>query len=207
MTTPQVKIKGTFASEDRRFLEEMCKVIATLDGSSKMHIRTSQYPSRIKCVVQEPPELAQTDLKQIELMNNRISEMTMDVKEKTFMVELWKEGAGKKRRRDEWVDYDGELPKRYIVDAQKEDKPVLENILKTLLGMDNYLCEFEVDIVRREASYDLVIKDIEPVKWSFIRHLHKTYRAFISEIRFDFPNSCMRIIVRRNDSPVDLKVT
>ena len=202
--TTITKIKGTFAEQDRRFLEEMVKIISTIDGSSKMHIRTNQLPSRIKCIVNEPPELSMSEIKQIELMNARIIDMEMNIQDKTFFVEVWKCGhhVRKKRKRDGGEEYLGDVPKRYKFDCQKEDRPVIENIIKCLLGMDQYLCEFDVIVKQEELYYDMRIKNIEPVKYSFIKHLNTTYRAFIKKISFDFPNSTLKIEVRRNDAPI-----
>ena len=65
---PQVQLKKHkgLHDNDSRFVEEVIKVVSSLDGSSSMKLRVhSKFPTRFSITLLKPPKMTMDDMNQI----------------------------------------------------------------------------------------------------------------------------------------------
>lgn len=201
---PEVKLqkhKGLH-SNDSRFVEEVIKVISSLDGSSTMKLKIhSKFPTRFILTVLEPPSMTLDDMHQIFLMNGRIISVKVNLDRQELKIECYKhnEEHKKKRKRVAYDEYD--VPDGYDLSmVDTKDSKHVKGILKNILGITTM--EF-TSVIRPEASnYILEIQDIEIIDVDYIQEVVQKYRAFITKTVFDYPQKKIKFNIRRNDTPI-----
>ena len=205
MESPQVsfsKHHGLHVS-DSRFVEEVIKVISSLDGSSSMKLKLfTKFPTRFTIILCKPPRMSLDDMNQILLMNSKIISIKADLVAAELKIESYKHNDETKRKRKRSIGVeDIGVPTDYDLSmVDKKDKKHIEGILRNLLGMTTM--EFTSAIETSAGYYDLQLKDIECLNVEYIAEVVQKYRAFITETVFDYPQHKMTIQVRRNDTPI-----
>jgi len=201
---PEVKLqkhKGLH-DNDSRFIEEVIKVIGSLDGSSTMRLKIhSKFPTRFIVTILDPPCMSLDDMHQIFLMNGRIISIKVDLDRQEMKIECYKhnEESKKKRKRVAYDEYD--VPDGYDLSmVDSKDSKHVNGILQNILGITTM--EF-TSVIRPEASnYILEIQDIEVIDVDYIQEVVQKYRAFITKTTFDYPQKKLKLNIRRNDTPI-----
>jgi len=202
---PQVQIKKHkgLHDTDSRFVEEVIKVISSLDGSSTMKLRVhSKFPTRFSITLVKPPKMSLDDMNQIFMMNGKIQEIQADVQENTLTIESLKHREDTKKKRKRSIAYDElVVPADYDLSmVDNLDKKHIEGILQNILGMTTM--EFTSEIKPNAANYKLTLSDIESVNVEYISNVVQKFRAFVTETIFDFPEKTITMKIRRNDTPI-----
>ena len=202
---PQVtfkKHKGLH-DNDSRFVEEVIKVVSSLDGAAKMKLKIhGKFPSRYTIILCDPPRMSLDDMNQIFLMNSKIINIFVDLKESQLKIESFKHTEDRKKKRKRGAAFDVmDLPDDYDMSMiDKQDKKHINGILKSVLGMTTM--EFTTDIKSNASYYDLHISDVEPLNVEYISEVVQKYRAFITNTTFNYPQNKMELKIRRNDTPI-----
>ena len=195
------KHKGLHDS-DNRFVQEVIKVVTSLDGSSTMQFKIhSKFPTRFILTLMEPPIMTLDDMHQIFLMNGKIISIKVDLEQKELKIEAYKhnEKTKKKRKRVAYDEFD--VPSGYDLSmVDKNDKKHINGILRNILGMTTM--EFTSRIYSRASYYDLEIEDVETLNVAYIQEVVSKYRAFITHTTFDYPQKKFKMQIRRNDTPI-----
>ena len=202
---PQVQIKKHkgLHDTDSRFVEEVIKVVSSLDGSSSMKLRVhSKFPTRFSITLVKPPKMSLDDMNQIFMMNGKIQEIQADVQENTLTIQSLKHREDTKKKRKRSIAYDElVVPADYDLSMVDElDKKHIEGILQNILGMTTM--EFTSEIQPNAANYKLTLSDIESVNVEYISNVVQKFRAFVTETIFDFPEKSITMKIRRNDTPI-----
>jgi hypothetical protein len=205
MESPQVSFSkhNGLHDSDSRFVEEVIKVISSLDGSSSMKLKLfTKFPTRFTIILCKPPRMSLDDMNQILLMNSKIISIKADLVAAELKIESYKHNDETKRKRKRSIGVeDIGVPTDYDLSmVDKKDKKHIEGILRNLLGMTTM--EFTSAIETSAGYYDLQLKDIECLNVEYIAEVVQKYRAFITETVFDYPQHKMTIQVRRNDTPI-----
>lgn len=210
MDTPSPAMRPTVKLErqtglhdnDSRFVEEVIKVISSLNGSSTMKLKVhSKFSTKFTLIIQDPPRMNMDDMNQIFLMNSKIISIKTDLSDSQLRIEVLKhsESSEKKRKRVAYDEYD--VPDGYdlsMVDGR--DKKHIDGILRNLLGMTTM--EFTSKIVPSPTHYMLEVEDIEVLDMEYMQEVVQKYRAFITTTIFDYPQKKLKINIRRNDTPI-----
>lgn len=202
---PQVQIKKHkgLHDTDSRFVEEVIKVVSSLDGSSSMKLRVhSKFPTRFSITLVKPPKMSLDDMNQIFMMNGKIQEIQADVQENTLTIQSLKHREDTKKKRKRSIAYDElVVPADYDLSMVDDlDKKHIEGILQNILGMTTM--EFTSEIQPNAANYKLTLSDIESVNVEYISNVVQKFRAFVTETIFDFPEKTITMKIRRNDTPI-----
>ncbi len=202
---PQVQIKKHkgLHGTDSRFVEEVIKVVSSLDGSSSMKLRVhSKFPTRFSITLVKPPKMSLDDMNQIFMMNGKIQEIQADVQENTLTIQSLKHREDTKKKRKRSIAYDElVVPTDYDLSMVDDlDKKHIEGILQNILGMTTM--EFTSEIKPNAAYYKLTLSDIESVNVEYISNVVQKFRAFVTETIFDFPEKTITMKIRRNDTPI-----
>lgn len=202
---PQVQIKKHkgLHDTDSRFVEEVIKVVSSLDGSSSMKLRVhSKFPTRFSITLVKPPKMSLDDMNQIFMMNGKIQEIQADVQENTLTIQSLKHREDTKKKRKRSIAYDElVVPADYDLSMVDDlDKKHIEGILQNILGMTTM--EFTTEIQPNAANYKLTLSDIESVNVEYISNVVQKFRAFVTETIFDFPEKSITMKIRRNDTPI-----
>lgn len=188
---------------DSRFVEEVIKVVTSLDGSSSMKLKLfSKFPTRYTIILCNPPKMTLDDMNQILMMNAKITELKVDLNASELKIESIKhnEEVKRKRKRSFGVD-DVDIPSEYdLTMVDKKDRQHIEGIIQNILSMTTM--EFSSDIKPSPSYYDLELKDIESVNIERIDEIVQRYRAFITDTVFDYPQKTLTMKIRRNDTPI-----
>lgn len=201
---PEVRFKkhGGLHDADNRFVQEVIKVVTSLDGSSTMQLKIhSKFPTRFILTLLDPPVMTLDDMHQIFLMNSKIISIKIDLEHQQLKIEAFKhnETMKKKRKRVAYDEFD--VPDGYdlsMVDIN--DKKHIDGILRNILGMTTM--EFTSRIHSRASYYDLEIGDVEVLDVAYIQEVVSKYRAFITQTTFDYPRKKFKMQIRRNDTPI-----
>lgn len=202
---PQVQIKKHkgLHDTDSRFVEEVIKVVSSLDGSSSMKLRVhSKFPTRFSITLVKPPKMSLDDMNQIFMMNGKIQEIQADVQDNTLTIQSLKHREDTKKKRKRSIAYDElVVPADYDLSMVDDlDKKHIEGILQNILGMTTM--EFTSEIKPNAAYYKLTLSDIESVNVEYISNVVQKFRAFVTETIFDFPEKTITMKIRRNDTPI-----
>lgn len=202
---PQVQLKKHkgLHDNDSRFVEEVIKVVSSLDGSSSMKLRVhSKFPTRFSITLLKPPKMTMDDMNQIFLMNGRIQKIQANVQDGSLTIESLKHRENTKKKRKRSVAYDElVVPTDYDLSMVDQlDKKHIEGILQNILGMTTM--EFTSEIIPNAANYKLQITDIETLNVEYISNIIQKFRAFVTETTFDFPEKKFILRIRRNDTPI-----
>ena len=188
---------------DSRFVEEVIKVVSSLDGSSSMKLRVhSKFPTRFSITLVKPPKMSLDDMNQIFMMNGKVQEIQADVHENTLTIQSLKHREDTKKKRKRSIAYDElVVPTDYDLSMVDDlDKKHIEGILQNILGMTTM--EFTSEIKPNAANYKLTLSDIESVNVEYISNVVQKFRAFVTETIFDFPEKTITMKIRRNDTPI-----
>ena len=202
---PQVQLKKHrgLHDNDSRFVEEVIKVVTSLDGSSSMKLKLfTKFPTRYTIILCNPPKMTLDDMNQILMMNAKITELKVDLNASELKIESIKhnEEVKRKRKRSFGVE-DVDIPSDYdLTMVDKKDRQHIEGIMQNVLGMTTM--EFSSEIKPSPSYYDLELKDIEAVNIERIGEIVQRYRAFITDTVFDYPQKTLTMKIRRNDTPI-----
>lgn len=188
---------------DSRFVEEVIKVVSSLDGASSMKLKLfTKFPSRYTIILCEPPKMSLNDMNQIFMMNEKIIQIKVDLQAGELRIEAFKHNEETKKKRKRREEYDEmDVPSEYdfsMVDSK--DRKHIEGILSSMIGITSI--EFNSVIKSAASYYDMEITDIEDLNVESISDIVQKYRAFITETVFDYPAKQLQFKIRRNDTPI-----
>lgn len=188
---------------DSRFVEEVIKVVSSLDGASSMKLKLfTKFPSRYTIILCEPPKMSLNDMNQIFMMNEKIIQIKVDLQASELRIEAFKHNEEMKKKRKRYDEYDEmDIPSEYdfsMVDSK--DRKHIEGILSSIIGITSI--EFNSEIKSFASYYDMDITDIEDLNVECINDIVQKYRAFITETAFDYPAKQLQFKIRRNDTPI-----
>jgi len=202
--------KTNLHEADVKFISEAVKVISNIDGANEMKLRVhDKLPSVYSITVNKPPKMNPDDLKQLQMLNNRLRKIKFDFSKNRLILESWKnkkEPQTKKRRREDEIRPDARLPDSYNLEMiDKMDLPHVSGIISYVI--DSTELDFNLNIHTEVDSYRLLFSNLEVFEIKIIEGMIKKYGAFVSNIIFDFPKSVLEINVRRNDAPLNTITT
>ena len=202
---PQVSLKKHrgLHDNDSRFVEEVIKVVSSLDGSSTMRLKLfTKFPTRYTIILCSPPKMTLDDMHQILLMNAKIISVKVDLNASELKIESYKHNEEIKRKRKRSAAFDDmDLPSDYDLSmVDNKDKKHIEGIMRNILGMTTM--EFSSEIKPSASYYELEIRDLEAINVEHMSEIVQRYRAFITDTVFDYPKKTMMVHVRRNDTPI-----
>jgi len=191
--------------EDLKFVAELVQYIGVLNGRNNLSISIHDaFNSKYKVIISQMPSINFDDVRQIEMMNKRISKILLDLNRGYLIVESWKfnkeKQSVKKRRRidDEYID----LPKSFDLKAvEKNDLSQVEGILKLFLNATEL--EFAVDLQNNLQSYDLLLSKMEPLNITSIDAVLTKFKAFVNQIDINYPQKMLKVVIRKTDSPLE----
>ena len=162
--------------------------------------------------ISKPPKMVPDDLKQLQMLNQRLKRIRFDFNKNRLLLESWKfkkEPQTRKRRREDDMgtfDYGTHVPGSYNLEMiDKMDLPHISGIISYVISSTEL--EFDLNVHTDVKSYRLLFSNIEVFEISMIETLIKKYGAFVSNIYFDFPKSTLELTIRRNDYPLDTITT
>lgn len=211
-TAPKVSNlpKTSLHETDVKFISETVKVVSAIDGANEMKLRVhDKLPSIFSITINKPPKMSPDDLKQLQMLNNRLKRIRFDFKSNRLLLESWKnkkEPQSRKRVREDECYVYGTLPSAYNLEMiDKMDIKHVSGIISYFVSSTEM--EFNLSIHTDVNSYRLLFTDIEVFEIKLIELLIKKYGAFVSNIYFDFPKSTLELTIRRNDCPLDTITT
>ena len=146
-------------------VEDVCRIL-----QEKIKYSVVNMPSRIKMIVEAPPQLSQAVL---DRLHGEGYGLRVDVKERLLHVEIQK--AKRKRKRVVPVEaYSGKLGKPYQIGKG-------EDILRYLLGVHD-ICDFEVHTEVFGKEKHICCKNVECIDYNVVVEACKEARAVC-----DFP--------------------
>lgn len=202
--------KTSLHETDVKFISETVKVVSAIDGANEMKLRVhDKLPSVFSITIFRPPKMSPDDLKQLQMLNNRLKRIRFDFNKNRLLLESWKhkkEPASKKRtREDDVYEYD-KLPSTYNLEmVDKMDIKHVSGIISYFVSSTEM--EFNLAIHTDVSSYRLLFTNIEIFEIKTVELLIKKYGAFVSNIYFDFPKSTLELSIRRNDCPLNTITT
>lgn len=202
---PHVTIKkhGNLHDNDSRFVEEVIKVVSSLDGSSSMKLKLfTKFPTRYTIILCNPPRMTLDDMNQILMMNAKITSLKVDLDASELKIESYKHNEETKRKRKRSIAFDDmDIPSEYDLSmVDTNDRKHIEGIMRNVLGMTTM--EFSSEIKPSASYYGLELKDIEALNVETITDIVNRYRAFITDTIFDYPQKTFSMKIRRNDTPI-----
>lgn len=202
--------KTTLHETDVKFISEAAKVISNIDGANEMKLRVhDKLPSVYSITFNKPPKMSPDDLKQLQMLNNRLRKISFDFTNNRLIMESWKhkkEPQTKKRRREDDMLLDTSLSDAYTLDMiDKMDMPHVSGIISFVIHSTEL--EFNLNVHTEVDKYRLLFSQLEVFEIKMIEGMIKKYGAFVSNISFDFPKSVLELTIRKNDSPLDTITT
>jgi len=197
--------KNNLNEKDSKFVSEMVRYIGTINGREAIKISIHDtFETRFKISLKKPPKLTLDDIRQIEMMNARIIKIEIDFSRSMFVLEAWKHGieiSGNKRERTD-VDEVYEIPDSCSLDNVGEmDIPQVQGVLKMLINATEL--QFDVDIVKNTRVYNMFVSKVEVLTIKTIDNIVNKFRAFISEVFFDFPQKKIIFVIRKTETPLE----
>lgn len=175
-------------SKDQAFLNKTLALFNT-----ELVYKTSETSHRIKCIISDPPKVDLSKLKQIQMI--KPCKMTVNVRDREFSIDFYKEGTTPSRKRSREPD---KVKHPFDIKVHPDDQNVIDTALNIVCSHPN-LCKFKTS-VKKEDEYNLELHMIEAFPYSIIETLVSSLSTFVSDICFDFPNQRINIFIRRNDS-------
>jgi len=201
---PQVTLKKHkgLHDTDSRFVEEVIKVVSSLDGSSSMKLKLfTKFPSRYTIILCDPPKMNLDDMSQILMMNSKIMGIKVDLQNSELRIESNKHNEELKKKRKRKDDLCGDIPSEYDFSmVDEKDKQHIQGILSSMIGITTM--EFSSEIIASASYYDIQIREIESINVESISEIVQKYRAFVMETVFDYPQKQFMLKIRRNDTPI-----
>ena len=195
--------KTQLHANDVKFITEAVKVVSAIDGANEMKLRVhDKLPSVFAMTISRPPKMVPDDLKQLQMLNQRLKRIRFDFNKNRLLLESWKfnkEPNTKKRSRSEDMGiYGTHVPGSYNLEMiDKMDLPHISGIISYVIASTEL--EFDLNVHTDVKSYRLLFSNIEVFEIGMIETLIKKYGAFVSNIYFDFPKSTLELTIRRND--------
>lgn len=194
-------------SEDLKFVAELVQYIGVLNARNNLSISIHDtFHSRYKVIISQMPSINFDDIRNIEMMNKRISSILLDLNRGYLIVESWKYGrekkavTKKKRRRIE--DEYTEIPKNFnLKDVEKNDRTQIEGVLRLFINTTEL--EFSVDLQNNLHNYDLLLSKMEPINITSIDAVLTKFKAFITQVDINYPQKQLKVTVRKTDSPLE----
>lgn len=192
--------------EDLKFVAELVQYIGVLNARNELSISIhDSFNSRYKVIISQMPSINFDDIRNIEMMNKRISSIILDLNRGYLIIESWKHGKDKKlmkkkRRRvdDDYVD----LPKSFNLDTvEKNDLVQITGVLKLFLNATEL--EFSVDLKNNVNSYDILLSKMEPINITSIDSVLTKFKAFVTQVDINYPQKELKVSVRKTDSPLE----
>lgn len=193
-------------TEDLKFVAELVQYIGVLNARNNLSISIHDtFQSRYKVIISQMPSINFDDIRNIEMMNKRISSIQLDLNRGYLIVESWKHGkekkvVKKKRRRidDEYTD----IPKNFdLKEVEQNDKTQVEGVLKLFINATEL--EFSVDLVNNLNNYDLLLSKMEPISIVSIDAVLTKFKAFVTQVDINYPQKQLKVTVRKTDSPLE----
>lgn len=193
-------------AEDLKFVAELVQYIGVLNGRNNLSISIhDSFNSKYKVIISQMPSINFDDIRNIEMMNKRISTILIDLNRSYLIVESWKFGKEKKikqKKRRRIDDEYTELPKSFnLKEVDKNDVVQVEGVLKLFLNATEL--EFSVNLQNNLNTYDLMLSKMEPLNVTSIDAVLTKFKAFITQVDINYPQKMLKVSVRKTDSPLE----
>ena len=197
--------KNNLDEKDNKFVTELVRYIGTINGRETIKISIHDaFETRYKISLRKPPRLTLDDIRQIEMMNSKIIKIDFDVNRSMMTLEAWKHGkelTGNKRERNSDDECFYDLPSAIKLDTVDDtDKPQVKGVLKLLVNMTEL--QFDLDIVKNTRVYNLLVSKVETLPMKTIDTILNKFRAFVSDVTFDFPQKNIVFVIRKTETPL-----
>lgn len=184
---PVIKKKPSLNNADKMFIDKCVRHFATVEGAVRDQIRirtTTRHAGRTICNVYGLPTVSKEDVDQLDVLSDRVQNVTINLPEQYIRVELCKdEGNVRKRRRGRGTSEHTEWK---LDTVASEHRRHVKRILDAFEDFDELQCQLTVEIEAVDG-YQLHITPCEPIKLTSIQKLARNYRSLIQSVAFDFP--------------------
>ena len=185
---PVIKKKPSLNNADKAFIDKCVRHFATVEGAVRDQIRirtTTRHAGRTICNVYGLPTVSKEDIDQLDVLSDRVQNVTINLPEQYIRVELCKEegNARKKRRRGRGTTEHTEWK---LDTVASEDRRHVKRILDAVEDFDELECQLTVEIEAGDG-YQLNITPCESIKLTSVQKLARNYRSLIQSVSLDFP--------------------
>lgn len=187
--TPVVKKKPTLSSSDKNFIERAIHHFAGVEGAvrSDIRIRTNTRQSdRTVCMFHGLPAVTIQDIDQLDVLSDRVQNISVDLPEQYIRVELAKKSgnARKKRRRGR---ANAEHTEWKLDNVSADDQRHVKRVLDAFEDFDELECQLSVEIKHKDGVYELHITPYEPIRFSSLQKLSINHRSLVQQVVLDLP--------------------
>lgn len=158
-------------------------------------MKNKVYPSRVLVSI-SPATLTYQEMVQISMLS-RFRSMDISLEKGNVCVEVFKEGARKKRAREE--SFHGGKHE-FEFECKDEDRELVSAILSGFANMHRDLSRFDVHVLMGEEGYEVTLTGVDDVLFSDVKRVVESYKAFLKKLRFDFKGKKLRFSLE-NVSP------
>ena len=187
--TPIVKKKPTLSSADKTFIERAIHHFASVEGAVRDSIRirtNTRQADRTVCMFYGLPTVSVEDIDQLDVLSDRVKNISVDLPEQYIRVELAKKkGTLRKKRRRGRSNADHTAWKLDTVAA--DDQRHVKRVLDAFEDFDELECQLSVEIKHKDGMYELHITPYEAITFASLQKLGVNHRSLISHIMVDLP--------------------
>jgi len=196
LLTPVVKKTPSLSSADKTFIDKCVRHFASVEGAIRDQIRirtTTRHAGRTICNVYGLPMVSKEDVDQLDVLSDRVQNVSINLPEQLIRVELEKQdgNARKKRRRGRGTVEHTEWK---LDTVSPEDQRHVKRILDAVEDFDELECQLTVDIEPNDG-YQINITPCEPIKLNSLQKLARNYRSLITSIQLDFPGKRLILLI------------
>ena len=192
--------------DDINFIKKVVEHIQTLPGAQtdKLKIQTNTgFPSRYVLMISNLPPVFFDDILTIETLAPRLRNMKASLKRNFLKIDMWKKNVNIRKTKRKF----NEPVKRKwnFKTINKDDIPMLTRILDNLSNIPSLPCQFHTAIIPKPPNYyhvDITTNDVVDLKEMI--DFKNTHRAFIKNVKFDFPKSIISLEIEKASANTDL---
>lgn len=195
----------TVEQADINFIKKVIEHIQTLPGAEteKLKIQTNTgFPSRYVLMISNLPIVNFNDIITIETLAPQMRSMKASLNKNYLKIDMWKKNASIRKQKRKYT----EPVKREwnFKSINKEDISMLTRILDNLSNISSLPCQFHTVITPKPPNYyEINITTNDTVDLKEIIEFKNKHRAFVKEIKFDFPKSIISLKIEKASANTD----
>lgn len=198
----------TVEQADINFIKKVIEHIQTLPGteSDKIKVQTNTgFPSRYVLMISNLPIISFNDILTIETLAPQLRNIKASLKRNFLKIDMWKKNASIRKTKRKFT----EPVKRTwnFKSINKEDIPMLTRILDSLSNISSLPCQFHTTIKPNPPNYyHIDITSNDTIDLKEIIEFKNKHRAFVKDIKFDFPKSMFSLDIEKASANTDFNM-
>lgn len=196
----------TVEQADINFIKKTIEHIQTLPGAQtdKLKIQTNTgFPSRYVLMISNLPIVNLNDILTIETLAPQMRSMKASLNKNYIKIDMWKKNALIRKQKRK---YNEPVKRKWnFKTINKEDIEMLTRILDNLSNISSLPCQFHTAVKPDPPNYyNIDITTNDTVDLKEIIEFKNKHRAFIKDIKFDFPKSIISLKIEKASANTDL---